>query len=69
MIFLMNRERKMGERKIDVTVALRHAPSTSAEFVVIDFGLIQTTFIPANLTQPYLVYSLVYLTYYLIDIR
>ena len=34
MIFFMNRERKMGERKIDVTATLRHAPSTGAEFVV-----------------------------------
>ena len=34
MIFFMNRERKMGERKIDVTATLGHAPSTGAEFVV-----------------------------------
>ena len=37
MFFFMNRERKMGERKIGVTAILRHAPSMGAEFVASDF--------------------------------
>ena len=40
MIIFINRERKMGERKIDVTATLRHAPTTGAEFMVSDVRLV-----------------------------
>ena len=33
----MNKERKMGERKIAVTATLRYAPSRHAEFLASDF--------------------------------